>query len=141
VASREGSFRNVTGFVARGLGAGAVAAVLSGAPSTTVALVTGRDPLEAIRAAGSLVGSPNLRAGLVVHAAVSLGWGVVLAAALPRRRPALWGAAGGGVIALLDLGLVGRRYPRIRALPIVPQVADHVVYGAMVGIVLALTHS
>jgi hypothetical protein len=123
--------------VARGLAGGAVAGVLSGAPSTTVALVTGQSPLEAVRAAGSLVGSPNLGAGLVVHTAVSLAWGVVLAAALPRRRPALWGAAGGGAIALLDLGLVGRRFPRIRALPVAPQVSDHLVYGAVVGAMLS----
>lgn len=122
--------------ICRGLAGGAVAAVLSGAPSTIAALVTGQDPLEAVRAAGSLVGRPTLGAGLVVHTAVSLAWGVVLAAALPRRRPALWGVAGGGVIALLDLGLVGRRFPRIGALPVAPQVADHLVWGAVVGTVV-----
>ena len=108
-----------------------MAAVLSGGPSTTVALATGRSPFEAVRAAGSLVGSPSLGAGMAVHTALSLAWGVVLAAALPRRRPALWGAVGGGVIALLDLGLVGRRYPRVRALPVLPQVADHVAFGVV----------
>ena len=122
-----------------GLVAGAVAAVLSGAPSTAVALATGRDPFEAIRAAGSLVGSPTLGAGLAVHAAVSLGWGVVLGAVLPRRRPVLWGAVGGGAIALLDLGVVGRRFAPIRSLPAVPQVVDHLAFGAVVGAVVGLT--
>lgn len=120
-----------------GLVGGAVAAVVSGAPSTAAALVTGRDPLEAVRAAGSLVGRPALGAGLVVHTVVSLGWGVVVATALPRRWPVLWGAAGGGAIALVDLGLVGRRFPGIRALPAAPQLADHLAFGAVVGAVVS----
>ena len=125
------------GFVARGLVAGAVAAVVSGAPSTAATLVSGRDPLEAVRAAGCIVGSPTLVGGAVVHTVVSLWWGVVLAAVLPRQRRALWGVAAGGVIAALDLGVVARRFPRIRALPTLPQVADHLAYGAVVGAVLS----
>lgn len=124
------------GDVIGGLVGGAMAAVLSGAPSTAVARATGRDTFEAIRAAGSLVGSPTAAAGLAVHTAVSLGWGIVLAAVLPRRRPTLWGVVGGGAISLLDLGLVGRRFAPIRALPMTPQVADHLAYGAVVGAVV-----
>jgi len=130
------AIRSVIRGAIRGLAGGAVAAVVSGAPSTTAALVTGRDPFEAVRAAGSLVGSPTLRAGTAVHTVVSLGWGVVLAATLPRRHTAVWGLAAGGAIALLDLGLVGRRFPRIRALSVIPQVADHLAYGAVVGAVV-----
>jgi hypothetical protein len=76
-------------------------------------------------------------AGVAVHAALSLGWGVVLAALLPRRRTAVWGAGAGVAIAAVDLGLVGRRLPRVAALPALPQVADHVAYGAVVGAVLS----
>ncbi len=120
-----------------GVVAGAVAAVVSGAPSTAAAVMSGRDPLEATRAAGSVVGSPTVAAGVGLHAVLSLGWGLVLAALLPRRHAALWGAAAGAAIAGLDLGLVGRRLPRIRALPVLPQVGDHLAYGAVVGAVLA----
>jgi hypothetical protein len=74
--------------------------------------------------------------GLAVHAAISLGWTAVLAAALPRRHGLLWGAVGGAAIAALDLGVVGRRVPAIAELPTAPQVADHVVFGAVVGSVL-----
>ncbi len=116
--------------------AGAVAGVVSGGPSTALAVLSGRDPFEATRAAGSLVGSPTVAAGAGVHTALSMGWGVVLAALLPRRRPAVWGTAAGAVIAAVDLGVVGRRLPRIRALPVLPQVADHLAYGAVVGAVL-----
>jgi hypothetical protein len=126
-----------------GLRAGAVAAVLSGLPSTVHAVVTGRSPLDAVRAAGTLLfpeGASSSRlavAGVAAHGAISLAWGEVLAAILPRRRPVLWGACAGLVIAGIDLGVLGGRWPRIRALPLLPQLADHVVYGALVGGVLS----
>ncbi|HEV7882195.1 MAG TPA: hypothetical protein VGO81_01430 [Solirubrobacteraceae bacterium] len=124
------------------LAAGAVAAVLSGAPSTLHALATGRDPLEASLAAGTLLLGRERRparllvAAAVAHVALSLGWAVVLAVVLPRRRTMAAAAAAGLAIAALDLGVVGRRYPRIRALPLVPQVLDHVAYAVTVGVVL-----
>jgi hypothetical protein len=126
-----------------GVAAGAVAAVVSGAPSTLHALATGRDPLEAALAAGSIVlpgEEPRWRlflAAIPVHLAISLGWAIVLAAVLPRRHTAALGAVAGLVIAALDLGLIGRRFPRVGALPVVPQIADHVAYGVTVGAVLA----
>jgi hypothetical protein len=128
-----------------GILAGAVAGALSGAPSTVHALVTGRPPLDAVRAAGTLLladDAPPGRlaaAGVVAHGALSLGWGVALAGVLPRRRHAVWGALAGLVIAGVDLGVLARRWSRIRALPRWPQVADHVAYGALVGAVLSRT--
>ena len=124
-----------------GLVAGAVAGVVSGAPSTLLALAGGNSVLEPVRAAGALVGAPTLTAGVAVHAALSLGWGLVLAAALPRRHTVWWGATSGLAIAAVDLGVVGRRLPRIAALPTVPQVADHMAYGAVVGAVLSARRS
>ncbi len=125
------------------MAAGVVAAALSGIPSTMHALLTGADPLEASRAAGSLLLPDEQRpvrllgaAGLV-HGSISLGWALILAAALPSRRTALTGGLAGVGIAALDLGLVGRRFPPIRRLPVPPQLADHVAYGATVGAVLA----
>lgn len=126
-----------------GLRAGAVAAVLSGAPSTVHALATGRSPFDAVEAAGTLLlpddAPPSARAtaGLIAHGAISLGWGVVLAAVLPRRRTVVWGALAGLAIAGLDLGVLGRPWPRIGALPTAPQVADHVAFGALVGAVVS----
>jgi hypothetical protein len=130
--------------LADALAAGAVAAVLSGAPSTLHALLTGRDPLEASLAAGTLLLGDGerrparlLAAAAVAHGALSLGWAIVLATALPRRRTVGAAAAAGLAIAALDLGLVGRRFPRIRALALLPQLLDHVAYGLTVGVVLA----
>jgi len=128
-----------------GLRAGAVAGVLSGFPSTAHAVATGRSPLDSVRAAGTLLLPPDARpgalaaGGVLAHGAISLGWGVVLAALLPRRHAVLWGAVAGLAVAGLDLGVLGRRWRRIRALPVVPQVADHVSYGALVGFVLSRT--
>ncbi|MBW3592258.1 MAG: hypothetical protein KY396_01020 [Actinobacteria bacterium] len=123
--------------------AGAVAAVVSGAPSTLHALATRRDPLAPALAAGSILLPREKRRGVLlaaaapVHVAASLGWGVTLAALLPRRATTLVGAAAGMAIALLDLRVLGRRFPEVRALPLGPQLADHVAYGASVGWVLA----
>ncbi len=125
-----------------GLAAGAVAAVLSGVPSTVRALVTGRDPLEATLAAGTVLlpGEKRperlLAAAVPVHLALSLGWGVVLARVLPRRPSLIAGAAAGLAIAALDLGIVGRRFPRVRALSLGGQLADHAAYGVVVAAVL-----
>ncbi len=126
-----------------GLVAGAVAALLSGAPSTLHALATGASPLEATLAAGTLLAPRAQRpavlllAAVPVHVALSLGWALLLARVLPRRRPVASGTLAGLAIAVVDLGVVGRRYPRIRALPLLPQVLDHVAYGATVGAVLS----
>jgi hypothetical protein len=124
--------------------AGSVAAVISGAPSTAHAMVTGADPLEASLAAGTILLPRERRqarlllAAVPVHMALSLGWAVVLAATLPRRRTVELAALSGLGVAALDLGLIGRRFGRIRALPQIPQVADHLLYGATVGTVLSI---
>lgn len=123
--------------------AGGVAALVSGAPSTLHALLARTDPLEATLAAGTLVTPSETRAHRLilaaapVHLGLSLGWATALSLVLPRRSTAVAGAFGGLVIAALDLGAVGRRFPRVRALPWFPQVADHLAFGATVGAVLA----
>lgn len=117
------------------LGAALPAALLSGLPSSLHAVLTRRDPLAASVAAGSIA-LPNetrrarlLLAAVPVHVALSVGWAVVLAFALPRRNPIAEGTLAGLAIAAIDLGILGRCYPRIRALPVIPQIADHVAFG------------
>lgn len=123
--------------------AGAVAGAVSGAPSTACAIATGRPVLEATRAAGRLL-APTARSDAVllpaagiVHATLSLAWGVALALVLPRRRPVATGGAAGAAIAALDLGVVGRHVAAVRSLPPLAQVADHVAFGAVTGWVLS----
>jgi hypothetical protein len=122
--------------------AGLVAAAVSGVPSTVWAVARRRDVLVAARAAGTLVlpregrTVPLLLAAVPVHAALSLGWAGALARILPRERELLSGAAAGLAIAALDLGVIGRRLPVIRALEQLPQWLDHVAYGLAVGAVL-----
>jgi drug/metabolite transporter superfamily protein YnfA len=116
-----------------------VAAAVSGLPSTAHALLAGRDPLEATKAAGAmLVGerapaAARVVAAAPVHIAVSLAWGLTLERILPQRHRAAWGAAAGVAIAAFDLGVVGRRFPAVRRLPLAPQLADHLLFGATVG--------
>jgi hypothetical protein len=122
--------------------AGLVAAAASGIPSTAWTLARRGDLLDGARAAGSLVlprearTLPLLAAAVPVHLALSIGWALVLGALLPERREPLHGVAGGLGIAVLDLGLIGRRLPAIRALEQPPQWLDHLAYGLAVGIVL-----
>jgi hypothetical protein len=124
------------------LAAGACGAVLSGAPSTAWTLATGGSLVEAGCAAGSIVlpradRTPVLLAAAVpVHLALSFGWAAVLSVALPRRATVPAAVAAGLAIAALDLEVIGRRLPRIRALPQGRQWADHVAYGLAVGVVV-----
>jgi hypothetical protein len=125
-----------------GLIAGSIGGIVGAAPSTLHAFATGRDPLEATLAAGTIV-LPHerrrvrlLTAAAVTHSCISIGWGLVLAVGLPQRHPVLLGSVAGLAIAALDLGVVGSRIPQVRRLPLWPQLADHMVYGAVVGAVL-----
>ena len=129
--------------VADGVVAGAPAWALSGLPSTAWTLAGGGNPLVAVRAAGTLILSPDasptalLAAGAGAHTIISFGWSTLLAFALPPSATVVVGAAAGLAIAALDLGLIAGRYPAIRALPTLPQVADHLAFGTLVGTVVA----
>jgi hypothetical protein len=112
-----------------------VAGGLSGIPSTFHALATGRPPLDAVRAAGQLLGRPGVARGLASHVVLSVSWAGLLVALLPSRHEPAWGAAAGLAIAGLDLAVASRCFPAIAALPRPPQVADHVAFGLLVGAV------
>ena len=124
----------------RVLRAAAWAAVLSGIPSTVHALATGRDPLEATYAAGTVLLPGETRharllaAAVPLHLALSLGWTVVLDRA--GARSAARGAVAGLAIAALDLSVAARLFPRVHALPLLPQVADHAAFGLVAGALL-----
>jgi hypothetical protein len=80
-----------------------------------------------------------LAVGAPVHLALSLGWAGVLGAVLPQRAEPALATLGGLGIAALDLGLLGRFFPPIAALPQGRQWADHVAFGLTVGVVLRAT--
>jgi hypothetical protein len=124
------------------LAAGAAGAVLSGVPSTTVTVLRGESLLDGATAAGSILMPaerrtlPLVAAAVPVHLALSFGWAAVMSVLLPRRATVPAAVAGALAIAALDLELVGRLFPRIRALPQGRQWADHVAYGLAVGVVV-----
>lgn len=114
--------------------AATIAGILSGIPSTLHALATGRDPVESPT-------TPTWRSpvwaitGLVVHAALSLGWaGAIRKVVVNRQRPVPARAAAGRDIAALDLAIARRWFPRVAALPPWSQVLDHVAFGPLVGV-------
>jgi hypothetical protein len=124
------------------LAAGLAGAVLSGVPSTVITLLKRERLLDGAAAAGTIVlrgerrTLPLLAAAVPVHLALSFGWAAVLSAVLPRRATIPAAVAGGLAIAALDLEVVGRAFPAIRALPQGRQWADHVAYGLAVGAVV-----
>ena len=131
-------------FSTRDLGyAWLVATLLSGAPSTLHALATGADPLAATRAAGTMLVSPQssfavlFAAAALVHPAISAFWTLVFGRLLPRRRVAAWSLLGAVAVAWLDLRLIAPwLFPEVAALPFWPQFADHLMWGACLGLTL-----
>jgi hypothetical protein len=133
---------HLTVALADALAAGAAGAVLSGVPSTAVTVLRRESLLDGATAAGSILlpherrTGPLLAAAVPVHLALSLGWAAVMSVLLPRRGTVPAAVAGGLAIAALDLELIGRAFPRIRALPQARQWADHVAFGLAVGVVV-----
>lgn len=131
----------------RTLIAAILAGILSGIPSTTWAIVTGGDIWEATIAAGAvLIGTDAtfaqlLAAATVAHGGMSLFWACVLCAILPKKRPLIGGAIAGVFIAVLDIILIGQAFPAIRELAFLPQLADHMMFGAVVGAVVGNSRS
>jgi hypothetical protein len=122
----------------------AVAATFSGAPSTLYALGTKRRfraafdyVYNATCAVGTLVppGRPGFKRGAIVHLGISAACGEALARTLPRRHSVAWGSAAGLAIGVINLGIIGRRFPAIRALPPIPGLADNVAFGALFALV------
>jgi hypothetical protein len=118
----------------------AVAAVLSGAPSTLDAVRRQREFRsvvsyigDATRAVGTLVppGRPSFVRGAVIHVGISVVCGEALARTLPERHSTTWGAAAGLALGVVGVGLIGRRFPAIAALPFIPQLADNIAFGTV----------
>jgi hypothetical protein len=124
------------------LAAGCAGALLSGVPSTAVTLLKHESLLGGATAAGTILlrderrTLPLLAAAVPVHLALSFGWAAILTAVLPRRATVPAAVAGGLAIAALDLEVIGRAFPAIRALPQGRQWADHAAYGLAVGVVV-----
>ena len=123
------------------LNAWLLATLLSGIPSTLYALATGGDPAAATRAAGAMLLPSQtgygqlLVAAALVHGLVSLFWAVLLWIALPERHTTLWALAASVAIAFVDLRLVAPAFfPEVAALAFGPQLADHLMWGACVGV-------
>lgn len=119
------------------------ASVLAGTPSLCAALpregILGswRYGIQATRAIGVLVPPwrPSLVKGAVAHFAISAVAGEVFGRFLPARHTLAWGATGGAVMGFVNVGLIGRRFPAIRALPFGRQVADNVAFGVIFAVV------
>jgi hypothetical protein len=126
------------------LAAGWTATLVGGTPSTLYAFATGADPMEATRAAGAMLipassGTVELvLAAALVHVSVSFFWAAILVRILPRRHIMMWASAAAALIGLVDLRLIAPVFfPEVAGLPLAPQMADHLMWGASLGWVLA----
>jgi hypothetical protein len=128
----------------------AVAATFSGLPSTLHALRTGgsfrsavRYVYDATRAVGTLIppGWPGFMRGAIVHLSISVALGKGFARTLPQRRSVAWGATAGLAIGVINVGVIGRRFPAISALPLIPQLADNVAFGVLFATVADRHHA
>jgi hypothetical protein len=54
---------------------------------------------------------------------------------LPNKKVILYSVTGAIVIGIFDLRIIGPLFPEIIQLPFWPQMADHVFWGASLGIV------
>jgi len=122
---------------------GATAAVFSGMPSTVHSLLGGGDLAEAMRAAGAMLiaaESNDIRlffAAAVVHTTTSFFWAAILVAVLPRKHVAVWSVIAATLIGVLDLRVIAPLFfPEVARLAFLPQMADHIVWGLCVGLVL-----
>jgi hypothetical protein len=118
----------------------AVASLLSGAPSVATALAGGsvRSALEyaidATRAVGTLSpsGRPGFVRGAVIHTAISVAAAELLGLTLPRERSIAWGAVGGLLLGVVNVGVIARLfYPAIAELALGPQIADNIAFGVV----------
>jgi hypothetical protein len=127
----------------------AAASIFSGAPSTLNALRTEGSIRSAVRyvydatcAVGTLVppGRPSFIRGAIAHVGISVAFGEAFARTLPQRRSVLWGAAAGLAIGVINVGIIGRRFPAIKALPLIPQLADNTAFGVVFAAVADRRH-
>jgi hypothetical protein len=81
-------------------------------------------------------GRPGFARGAVVHVAISLLCGETPARTLCRDHSAAWGGAAGLVIGAINVGVIRRSFPAISDLPLVPQLADNVMFGTVFAVVL-----
>jgi hypothetical protein len=124
--------------------AGGAATLLSGIPSTVYALVTGGDVTAATRAAGAMLIAPAaslpalFAAAALVHVCVSFFWAAILIRVLPRKAVVGWAILASAAIGWLDLRLIATAFfPEVARLEIAPQIADHLMWGATLGLALA----
>ena len=92
----------------------AVASVLSAAPSVANAIAGGsvrsavQYGIDATRAIGTIVppGRPGFVRGAAIHGVISVGAAELLGFTLPRERSLAWGAIGGLLLGVVNLGLI-----------------------------------
>lgn len=139
--SSKYQYRHVPGDL---LAAWSVATALSGMPSTLWAVWTGTDPWQALRAAGSMLVPADtalpllVMSAVAVHCTVSLLWATLLVLLVPVRYIVPGSLIAAALIGVFNLRIIGRLFEGVHALPFWPQMADHLLWGGLMGTVLKI---
>ena len=123
--------------------AGGLAALVGVIPSTVYLLVTGGDVFASVNALAAMLSANELpvlhrvAVAAAIHITLSFFWASMLVALLPRRAPVFGALAASAIITILDLKVIAPHYfTDAAALEFLPQLADHLAWGATVGAVL-----
>jgi len=129
--------------VSTALVAGGLAGLVGVIPSTVHLLVTGGDLFAPVNALAAMVAAHELpvlhrvAVATAIHFALSFFWASVLVALVPRRAPVFGALVASAIITILDLKVIAPLFfTEASALAFIPQIADHLVWGATVGTVL-----
>ena len=123
--------------------AGGLAGLVGAIPSTVYLLVTGGNVFASVNALAAMVAGNELpvlhsvAVATAVHITLSFFWASVLVTLLPLRAPVVGALVASAIITILDLKVIAPHYfAEAAALAFVPQLADHLAWGATVGAVL-----
>ena len=120
-----------------------IAAFLSGIPSTALAYFTGKDMMEATRAAGAMLIAPDsstsslVLAATVVHGTLTFFWASILTLFVPREHAVSYSCIVMILVGIVNLCIIAPLFfPSVVALSFWPQMMDHAALGFCFGIVL-----
>jgi hypothetical protein len=121
--------------------AGMLAGIFSGIPSICYFLFLGIDWTHSTKALGLIffdASQPGFfiyaSAG-IIHFTVSCFWSFILRMFLPRKNTIIWAGFAGILIAFFDLIIIARFIPTLANLDFYPQLADHILWGIIVGFI------
>jgi len=118
-----------------------IAGIFSGIPSISYYISTGLDWTHSTKAIGLIFFDTSQSWTLIFgsatlfHFVVSCFWSFILRIFLPKKNQIILAGFAGILIALFDLKIIAPFIPSLANLDFYPQLADHILWGMIVGFV------